>query len=155
MATQLINEIGNFRCKVEAPKYGWFDETKNRNPYIKINCVCTQPESRQHGKSITWKGYLNSKNIDATEEKLIQIFGNDWTWANINFAGKEVDVVVEEEEYNGKKQFIARWLNVPGENKPTRDAAEAKALSDKIAASLPPRSASPKDPLEDAEDIPF
>lgn len=155
MATQLINEIGNFRCKVEAPKYGWFDETKNGNQYIQITCVCVQPESKQYGKSITWRGYLNSKNIDKTEKSLIKVFGNDWQWANINFVGKKIDVVVEEEERDGKKQFKARWLNPPGENKPTRDAAEANALSDKIAASLPPRSASPKDPLEDADDIPF
>lgn len=156
MATQLINEVGNFRCKVETPKYGWFDETSKGSKFIRIPCVCSQPESKQHGKIIYWQGYLTSNAIDKTEQTLVKVFGDDWTWANINFVGKDVDVVVEEEEYNGKKQFKARWINPPGENKPTRDASEAKALSDKIAASLPPRSASPAlDNLEEEENIPF
>lgn len=156
-----INSVGTFKCIVQEPKTGWFDTTSKGTNYIKIICLVDDPSSHEHGNFIVWNGYLSSKAIDGTEKQLIKAFGNDWTWAKPPFAGKPCNIVTEEEEYNGKTQIKAKYINPPGgETQSDRSPEEAKKLSAKIAASLPTRNSSTsthteKTKTDDGDDIPF
>lgn len=153
-----LDAVGTFRCTVEAPQYGWFDETTKGSRYIRIPCVVDEAGPHK-GKKITWNGYLTSKAYENTEKVLEDVFGTNWTWTNIPFAGKQVVIVTEEEEYNGKTQIKARYLN--SLDGPKRNGDDALHLSESIAKDLPSRSPSkPSKPApqlakEDDDDIPF
>lgn len=153
MAYQKLDVAGTFDCVVEAPQLGWFDKSSKGSDFIRIPCVVTE-EGPHKGKKITWLGYLTSKAYESTERTLADIFGENWTWNKIPFAGKPIVVVAEEEEYNGKTQIKAKYINAPGwAGAQKRDTAEALKLSEQIASSLPKRGTKPL--LEEADEIPF
>lgn len=152
MAFQKLDAVGTFECIVEAPQLGWFDKSSKGSPYIRIPCVVDE-NGPHNGKKITWLGYLTSNAYEKTEETIADVFGKNWTWSNIPFAGKRVIIVTEEEEYNGKKQIKAKYLNALGGGQPKRDIKEALKISNEIAESLPKREFKPS--LEDEQEIPF
>jgi hypothetical protein len=157
----LIKSVGTFKCIVQTPKTGWFDQTSKGTKYIKIVCQVDDPASHEHGNSIVWNGYLSIKAIDGTEKQLVKAFGDDWTWAKIPFSGMQCEVVTEEEEYNGKKSIKAKYINAPGKSanpQSERSPEEAKRFSAEIARSLPARNSVErveKTITEDGDDIPF
>ena len=153
-ATIKLDAVGTFECIVEAPQYGWFDETSKGSKYIKVPCVVDEAGPHK-GKKIPWLGYLTSKAYENTEKVLADVFGNNWTWTNIPFAGKRVVIVTEEEEYNGKTQIKVKYLN--STSGPKRSSEDALATSAAIAKQLPARvpSTSPALAKEDDDEIPF
>jgi len=155
MSKYQIDEEGSFLGKVSEPIYGWLGESKTGTRFIRVPVTITT-EGAQKGKTIDWYGYLTDRTQDRTVEALEHCFGIDWDWNNINFAGKEVEVVVEQEEYNGKTSFKAKWLNNPnldrasGGKSPEEieaEKAEAKAkaaeIAKELAATMPRRVSKP------------
>lgn len=168
-----IDAVGKFLCTVKRPPNGWLDETQGGTPFIRIPCIVTE-ECDQKGKEIVWRGYLSEKAKPRTVESLIRAFDWDGDWDDLDsFAGIEVIIVTEEEEYNGETRIKAKWLNsltnkakqevadrllarmkaedaghstsVP--KTPSKaEAAKAKAMSSK---------ATPKDEELEDDDIPF
>ena len=152
-----LDAVGSFECIVESPQYGWFDETSKGSKYIRIPCVVDE-EGPHKGKKITWLGYLTSKAYENTEKVLEEVFGSNWTWTKIPFAGKRVIIVTEEEEYNGKLQIKARYLNSIDGAPSSRSTEDAIIFSETIAKELPARTPSKPSPAlakEDDDDIPF
>ena len=155
-----INSVGKFNCIVQEPKFGWFDQTSKGTNYVKITCKVDDSSSHEHGNEITYYGYLSPKAIDSTEKQLVKAFGDGWQWAKIPFAGKKCEIVTEEEEYNGKRQIKAKYINPigKGSSESDRSPEEAKKLSAQIARELPKRNPQgfvEKTVTEDGEDIPF
>jgi len=155
MSKYQIDEEGSFLGKVSEPVYGWLGESKTGTRFIRVPVTITT-EGAQKGKTIDWYGYLTDRTQERTIEALENCFGVNWNWENINFAGKEVEVVVEQEEYNGKTSFKAKWLNNPymdrtnGGKSPEEietEKAEAKAkateIAKELAASMPRRAGKP------------
>ena len=150
-----LDAVGTFECEVVAPEYGWFDESSKGSKYIKIPCKVIEPGIHE-GKRIAWIGYLTSKAYETTEKILSDVFGDNWTWTKIPFAGMKCVIVAEEEEYNGKTTIKARYLNAVGG--PKRSADEALSISDSIAKSLPNRGTTTSKPelaTGEEDDIPF
>ena len=154
MSKYQIDAEGTYHGVVTEPLYGWFGESKNGTRFIRVPVKIT--EGAQNGKTIDWYGYLSEKTQDRTVEALEHCFGIDWNWENINFANKEVEVVVEQEEYNGKTSFKAKWLNNPNmdrtnggkspeevEAEKAEAQAKAKEIAKELAASMPRRAGSP------------
>jgi hypothetical protein len=171
-----IDQEGKFLCTVKRPPNGWLDETPSGTPYIRIPCIVTE-EGDQHRKEIVWRGYLSEKAKPRTVEALIKAFDWDGDWDDLDsFAGIEVIIVTEAEEWNGEQRIKAKWLNrltdkakqevadrilsrmkeedgqyqttaAPAKAPSKADAAKAKAMSSKAAS---------KDEEELADDdIPF
>ena len=106
-----INEVGKFLCTVKRPPNGWLDETQGGTPFIRIPCIVTE-DCDQKGKEIVWRGYLSEKAKPRTVESLIRAFDWDGDWDELDtFAGIDVIIVTEEEEYNGETRIKAKWLN--------------------------------------------
>jgi len=155
MSKYQIDQEGTYAGTVSEPVYGWLGESKTGTRFIRVPVTITT-EGAQKGKTIDWYGYLSEKTQDRTIEALENCFGVNWNWENINFAGKEVEVVVEQEEYNGKTSFKAKWLNNPYMDRTTggkspeeveAEKAESKAkaaeIAKELAASMPRRAGSP------------
>lgn len=168
-----IDAVGNFLCTVKRPPNGWLDETQGGTPFIRIPCIVTE-ECDQKGKEIVWRGYLSEKAKPRTVESLIRAFDWDGDWDDLDsFAGIEVIIVTEEEEYNGETRIKAKWLNsltnkakqevadrllarmkaedaghsTSAPKTPSKaESAKAKAMSSK---------ATPKDEELEDDDIPF
>jgi len=155
MSKYQIDAEGTYHGVVTEPLYGWLGESKNETRFIRVP-VKIDTEGAQNGKTIHWYGYLTDRTQERTVEALEHCFGIDWNWENINFAGKEVEVVVEQEEYNGKTSYRAKWLNNPNMDRTTggkspeeveaekaEAQAKAKEIAKELAASMPRRAGSP------------
>ena len=156
MSKYQIDAEGTYLGTVTESIYGWLGESqKTGTRFIRVPVTITT-EGAQKGKTIDWYGYLSEKTQERTIEVLETCFGLNWNWENINFAGQEVEVVVEQEEYNGKTSFKAKWLNNPnfdrtsgGKSPEEIEAAKAEAqakakeIAKELAASMPRRAGSP------------
>jgi hypothetical protein len=155
MSKYQIDQEGTYAGTVSEPIYGWLGESKNGTRFIRVP-VTIATEGAQKGKTIDWYGYLSEKTQERTIEILESCFGVNWNWDNINFAGQEVEVVVEQDDYNGKVSFKAKWLNNPnfdrtnnGKSPEEVEAAKAEAkakaadIAKELAASMPRRTGKP------------
>lgn len=135
MSKYAVESEGTFAGTVTEPIYGWLGENKNGTKFIRVPVQIT--EGSESGKTITWYGYLTEKSRDKTVEALDHAFGTEWNWQNINFEGKKVEVVVEQDEYNGKISYKAKYLNNPDAvRNDEQSIEEAKIASARIAAEL-------------------
>lgn len=133
----MVNAPGVYQAQVIRPVSGWFDESSKGTPYIKVPVKVTEGE--QAGKFACWQGYLSHAARESTTRTLEGVFGTDWSWTDPNFAGKNVEIVVEEEEYKGKVSCKVRYLNSPGrsiQSAPAKSKEEQLALSARIAKQI-------------------
>lgn len=162
MSKYQIEIEGTYHGVVTEPTYGWLGESKKGTRYVRVP-VTIDTEGAQKGKTIDWYGYLGEDvgrdgktKTQRTVETLENCFGVNWDWNNINWAGKEAEVVVELEEYDGKTRPKVKWLNNPNMDRTTggkspeeieAEKAEAKAkakeIAKELAASMPRRAGSP------------
>ena len=59
-------------------------------------------------------------------------------------AGNEVDIVTEEEEYEGKRRMKVKWINAPGAGIERMEPAEAQSFAERLRARLLSGNAQPK-----------
>jgi hypothetical protein len=162
MSKYQIDAEGTYHGVVTEPAYGWLGESKKGTRYARVP-VTIDTEGAQSGKVIEWYGYLGEDvgrdgktKTQRTVETLENCFGIDWDWNNINWAGREAEVVVELEEYDGKTRPKVKWLNNPNMDRTTggkspeeieaeKAEAQAKAaeIAKELAASMPRRAGSP------------
>jgi hypothetical protein len=153
MSKYQIDAEGTYAGVVSDPIYGWLGESKSGTRFVRVPVTITEAGA-QNGKTINWYGYLTEKTQDRTIEALEHCFGQNWDWEKINWEGTEVSVVVEQDDYNGKTSFKAKWLNNPNVARSDKDPvqteaekAEAKAkaaeIAKELAASMPRRTGSP------------
>lgn len=163
-ADRYVNAVGRFLCKIKQPGNGWLDETKSGTPFIRIPCIVTEPGSDQDGKEIVWRGYLSPKAKENTEAALQRALDFDGNWEELDyFAGQEVIIVTDEEEYNGETRIKAKWLNNVTNKVASEKAAEIAARLNKESGfsstpSKPKAATKPQVKEEEAvedDDIPF
>lgn len=145
---QYVDKPGKYLCKVKNPGNGWVDTSKSGTPFVRIPLLVDDQSSDQHGREIVWRGYLSEKSAGRTLDVLQGIFGTDWTdddlyLGRVNWAGTPVRVVVDEEEYNGKKMTRAKWLNPTRSNitpetvEKIKKAIKAKGADARAEAVVP------------------
>ena len=153
---QYVNKAGKYLCVVKDPGQGWIDSTKSGTPYVRIPLLIEDETSDQHGREIVWNGYFSEKAAGRTMDVLGDLFGNDWTdddlyLGRVKWAGTKARVTVEEEEYEGKTRFKARWLN------PARGNVKPETV-EKIKQAIKARMAKVEEPKVEsveADDIQF
>lgn len=162
MSKYQIDAEGTYQGIVTEPMYDWLSENeKTGSRFIRVPVTISTGD--QKGKTIEWYGYLGEDvgrdgktKTQRTVETLENCFGIDWNWENINFAGKEAEVVVEIEDRDGKIRPKVKWLNNPNfdrksggmspeEIEAAKAEAKAKAaeIAKELAASMPRRAGSP------------
>lgn len=101
---------GTYRAKARTWALG---ETSKGTPEAAVEFIFTHPD--MEGASITWHGYLSESTFDRTVEGLRHC---GWTGDDLaNMEGldaNEVDLVIENEEYEGKTRPKVRWVNKAG-----------------------------------------
>ena len=139
----LINAEGTYNAVVLDPKYGWYGESSRGTKYIRLALEVNDPASTQHGRHISWYGYFGDNqgrdgktNTERLIEQLESVFGINWDWEHINFAGHAVEVVVEEDNYNGKQGYKAKYINNPNSSSEPKDSKESLEKSNEIAKAL-------------------
>lgn len=174
-------KAGKYHCKVIAPSNGWFGEAgENNTPFLRIPLEVTE-EGEAQGEQITFQGWLSDKSVERTVKNLAEVFGWNGDLVALAkmtntgpFVGKPCRIVTEEDEYNGKKKVVIKWLNAPdGGGKAMvldkamslaarlakrAETAAASALAEAPASRpAPPQKRPPSDPDLDApeDDIPF
>lgn len=176
---------GRYICEVTAPSNGWFGEAGEKaTPFIRIPLVIT--EGAHKGQEITYQAWISDKSAAKTIKNLREVFDWDGDLVTLaqqategHFVGNPCSIVTEEEEYEGKKRVVIKWLNKAegaGKIMEANKALQlAQHLADKFGGEEPsaqrsarPRSAygqppatlpkpPPPDPDLDApeDDIPF
>jgi len=104
-------KAGTFRARAVEGDLG-IAQTGKEQVHIKF-CITSGPDEGQH---VIWFGYFNSpENAKRTLESL-RFCG--WAGTDISdltgIDANEVEVVVEQEEYNGKTRAKVRWINEIG-----------------------------------------
>lgn len=109
---------GRYICKVKAPNNGWFGEAgENSTPFIRIPLIITE-EGDNEGHEVTYQAWITDKSLERTIKTLAEVFGWDGDIEALAkqtttgpFVGKPCSIVTEEEDYNGKKRVVIKWLN--------------------------------------------
>jgi hypothetical protein len=162
MSKYQIDAEGTYAGIVTEPMYDWLSENeKTGSRFIRVPVTISAGD--QKGKTIEWYGYLGEDvgrdgktKTQRTVETLENCFGIDWDWENINFAGKEAEVVVDLEDRDGKIRPKVKWLNNPNSerssggkspeeiaNKKAEAQAKAAEIAKELAASMPRRAGKP------------
>ena len=172
-----VSKAGKFLAKVKTPPNGWFGEAGTKaTPFIRIPLVVAEGE--EIGKEIVWRGYVTPNAFENTIKTLTKAFGWDGDIEALTaeksdpFSGKEVQVVCEEEEYEGQTRIKVRWLNAVGGGAVKLDkeklanlaklakkakaiAAQVKAESDDEEVWAPAPSTAKNNLVHEDDDIPF
>jgi hypothetical protein len=138
--TQYVNRAGTYLCKVKAPGNGWIGKSKEKKtPFIRIPCIVDDPESPQFGRETVWNGWLTEAAAPKTIKRLEEAFGTDWTWPALiqgraTFVGKRCKISVEQEDWEGKPIYKAKWLNPEHDDRqPAIDPEELNDLIERLA----------------------
>lgn len=128
---------GKYRAKARTWGLG---ESSKGTPEVAVEFVLSDPA--MEGASITWHGYLTDAAFDRTVESLRHC---GWTGDDLSdLAGldaHEVDLVVVNEEYEGKVHPKVKWVNKAGglalktPMTPEKAKAFAASMRDRIRAA--------------------
>ena len=143
---------GKHTCRVAAPVNGWFCESKTGTAGLRLPLEITGGEcSGTHVEYIAW---LSQAALDRSVKTLADVFGWDGNLAALAslvdsgpFVGRECEITVEDEEYNGKMYPKIKWLNKAGGGsgaKPLAKDAVAEMVA-KLNATAMKLAAEPKD----------
>jgi len=114
-----------------------FGVTSNGNEQVAVVFQNTE------GERITWYGYFSDKAALRTLESLRHAGwdGRQETFADLAGLGsRDVELVVEEEEYNGQVRARVRWVNEPGRGGPalkeTMSTAQRQAFASRMRGAI-------------------
>lgn len=89
-----------------------FGVSGNGSEQVAILFEITQGEHA--GKCRTWYGYFSDAAIDRTLDSMRHCGWDGDSLANVdNLANNEVEIVIEEEVYEGKSREKIKWVNKP------------------------------------------
>jgi hypothetical protein len=152
---------GTFKARAKEWALGLSSTSKEQ---VAVLFEITQGEHA--GKAVTWFGYFTENTTERTLDSL-----RHCGWDGDNFVelkgldANEVEIVVEEEEYEGKRRTKVQWVNRPSRlamREPMNGQAQAafaakmrgKALQHKQkygaqpAPSAAAKPAAPRDPMD-------
>ncbi len=166
----MLTQPGTYRAHPNGFDLGY---TKDSKPQIAVQFDILEGNGEPTGSTITWFGYFTDKSRDITF-KALRACG--WVGDDIDapdgFGSQDVEIVVEEDTYEGKTQLKVRWVNKPGAGialqKPMnaderkRFAAEMKGFVLKANGGKPSAPTPAKPPAGNArpapasdDDLPF
>lgn len=98
---------------VKARAQEWaFGRTQNGNEYIGIMFEVTSGEHA--GKVFSWRGFFTEATLDRTLESLRHCGWDSDSIVELDALGtNEVELVLEEEQYEGKTFTRVKWVNRP------------------------------------------
>jgi hypothetical protein len=110
-------------------------------------------DEEERGETITWYGYFSDAALNRTVEALHYC---GWDGDNLEQIGHlkdhEVQLVVEDEEYEGKVRTKVRWVNAIRDQLPPEEQRDiAQRICDRILAKK--RAAA--EPSSRDDDLPF
>lgn len=133
---------GRYICEVTAPSNGWFGEAGEKaTPFIRIPLVIT--EGAHEGQEITFQAWISDKSAAKTIKNLREVF--DWDGDLValarqsdegHFVGLACSIVTEEEEYEGRKRVVIKWLNKAEGSGKIMEANKALQLAQHLAAKF-------------------
>jgi len=150
---------GKHTCRVAAPINGWFCESKTGTAGLRLPLEITGGEC--NGAHVEYIAWLSHAALDRSVKTLSDVFGWDGNLAALAslvdsgpFVGRECEITVEDEEYNGKtteRWDLAKWGGAKEIVKADTDAIRqlaARWKSRTAAPSKPPagRPATPPPP---------
>ena len=110
---------GKHLCIVAPPSNGWFCESSTGTAGIRLPLEITSGECK--GTLCEYIGWLSHAALPRTVKTLVEVFGWDRNLDTLGklldsgpFVGKECEITVEDEEYNGKISPKIKWLNRAG-----------------------------------------
>ena len=143
---------GKHNCRVAAPLNGWFCESKTGTPGLRLQLEVASGECK--GTNVEYIAWLSHAALDRSVKTLADVFGWDGNLAALSqlvdsgpFVGRECEITVEDEEYNGKMYPKIKWLNKAGGGnsaKPLAKDAVAEMVA-KLNATSMKLAAEPKD----------
>lgn len=117
----MIEKTGTFRATVEDVALA--ESKANGTPSLKFK-LSVPDEGTAY-----YDAWLTDRAIEATIKNLIKVFGYDGSQNLKQFEGKECQIVIKAEEWEGKTQYKVAYLN-------HKDGGEIPAMDETKAAPL-------------------
>lgn len=135
-----LEKVGTFKAKALRFKT---DPSSGGTPRVSVEFSVT--EGPEAGSTIWWDGWLTDKAQERTCESLMHC---GWTGADFEtlpgLGTQDVELVCEEEEYQGKKTVKVKWVNDPGRVRQTEGASLASYADRMQALALGLKNKAPK-----------
>lgn len=99
----------------DGPTYVQFGESKTKStPMVVVNCEIIDGE--EAGRRVAYTGYFTDSTTQRTIESLryFGFKGDDLAMLVTQKLDQRVQIVIEHEDYNGKKYARVQWVNRPG-----------------------------------------
>ena len=131
-----LDKAGTYIANVEPTSFGWFDKSSKGTPSIRLKLVIA--EGPETGRSIDYHAWLSDNAVDNSIRTLAEAFGWDGDLISLQnghdpFSGKDVEIVVENESYNGKLRTKVRWLNALGGGRSAAAGIDSKEVESLVA----------------------
>jgi len=145
---------GKHTCRVAAPINGWFCESKTGTAGLRLPLEITGGEC--NGTHVEYIAWLSHAALDRSVKTLADVFGWDGNLAALAslvdsgpFVGRESEITVEDEEYNGKMYPKIKWLNKAGGGSSAKPLAK-DAVAEMVAKLNATAMKLASEPKEDA-----
>lgn len=129
--------------------------SKSDNPQVRVEFEID--DGPEKGRRLSWWGNLSDAAFDRTKADLAKLGWKSETWNDVTGLITSVEIVVEEEEYNGKTQSRVRWINEIGGRRPAArpvPAAVVAALDARLRGTVVAQLPTPAGQLT-TDEIPF
>jgi hypothetical protein len=106
----------------------------NKTPCVTVALKIT--EGTFEGEKVYSDLWLTEKPFDRSIESLRNLGWKGDDLRDLSTVNGECEVVLEEEEYNGKVQTKVKWINALGGGKPKLEATELGTLADSLKSRI-------------------
>lgn len=90
-----------------------------------------------YGQTIVWYGYLSDAAIKSTLKGLRACGFQGENLDDLSTVGaNQVELVIENEEYNGTTRSKVRWVNQPGGNRVLLDPSKKKSIAAQLRGQI-------------------
>jgi len=133
-------QIPNGKFLARAKTWVLAEIGEKETPAVSVEFVLSESAGEYAGLAVTWDGWLTDASYQRTVESLRHCGWEDQDIGDIQGLDKEVELVIESEEYEGRTYPRVRWVNKPGgvhakpPMSPERKKSFAAAMSEKIRA---------------------
>ena len=141
---------GKHICRVSAPSNGWFCESSTGTAGLRLPLEIISGECK--GTLTEHISWLSHKALERSIKTLAEVFGWDGNLAALAplldsgpFVGRECEITVEDEEYNGKMYPKIKWLNKSGQSSKPLSKDAASAMIAKLNATAMKIASEPRD----------
>lgn len=121
---------------IAIPEQSALGEASTGTPCVEVMFQIQGPAD-YYGQTIVWYGYLSEGAMKSTVKGLRACGWQGDNLEDLSTVGaNQVELVIENEEYDGKTRSKVRWVNQPGGNRVLLDPSKKKSIAAQLRGQI-------------------